>query len=330
MSAPLEPRKWQDEQWLRVARGFEQGDPWKPRTRIPAFMGVVAPLAVLVACLGLSRQSTDGEWSVSSSAIPRDPRPTMREYASACVVTMLACQTSSYGQNMLVNGGLEGPSGSCVQMQVPSGSSAVSGWIVSGSWNIDWVRNQGAACSCPAEGIYYIDLNGSPNGVSGSAIRQSVATVVGTRYQLRLKAFASPYNTPIGTVKTLRVTTGTTVTDIPLVTGVSLEPPMTCADWPWAEQRVTFEATASTSLLELRSTFPNNAGGILIDDVTLVRLECPADIDGSGIVNGVDLSTVLGTWGVPNPKYPGADIDGDGLVNAADLALVLSSWGACP
>lgn len=56
---------------------------------------------------------------------------------------------------------------------------------------------------------------------------------------------------------------------------------------------------------------------------------CPADLDGSGGVDGGDLGTLLAAWG---PASPGtrADIDGNGLVDGADLAAVLGAWGACP
>lgn len=59
------------------------------------------------------------------------------------------------------------------------------------------------------------------------------------------------------------------------------------------------------------------------------RPPCPADIDASGSVNGVDLAIVLTNWGAPNPKYPEADIDNDGAINGVDLAIVLAGWGAC-
>jgi hypothetical protein len=39
---------------------------------------------------------------------------------------------------------------------------------------------------------------------------------------------------------------------------------------------------------------------------------------------------VLANWGAPSPKYPASDINGDGIVNGVDLSIVLSSWGACP
>ena len=56
---------------------------------------------------------------------------------------------------------------------------------------------------------------------------------------------------------------------------------------------------------------------------------CPADLNNDGIVNGADISIMLGFWGL-NGKPVDADINGDGLVDGADLAMLLSSWGKCP
>jgi len=52
---------------------------------------------------------------------------------------------------------------------------------------------------------------------------------------------------------------------------------------------------------------------------------CPADITGDRQVDGMDLATVLGSWG-----GPGGDLDGNGVTDGADLSKVLSDWGACP
>jgi hypothetical protein len=49
----------------------------------------------------------------------------------------------------------------------------------------------------------------------------------------------------------------------------------------------------------------------------------PADLNGDGIVNGVDLATLLAAWGVAG--HP-ADINSDGVVDGADLSALLASW----
>jgi enterochelin esterase-like enzyme len=53
----------------------------------------------------------------------------------------------------------------------------------------------------------------------------------------------------------------------------------------------------------------------------------PADLDGSGAVNGADLSILLAAWGTCGDGTPcPADLDGDGTVNGADLTLLLAAW----
>jgi hypothetical protein len=57
--------------------------------------------------------------------------------------------------------------------------------------------------------------------------------------------------------------------------------------------------------------------------------ECLADLNTDSIVNGADISVLLGYWGQSGKGVVG-DINGDGLVDGADLAILLSSWGTCP
>jgi hypothetical protein len=57
--------------------------------------------------------------------------------------------------------------------------------------------------------------------------------------------------------------------------------------------------------------------------------ECLADLNSDAVVNGGDISVLLGFWGQSGKGVLG-DINGDGLVDAADLAILLSSWGKCP
>ena len=72
-----------------------------------------------------------------------------------------------------------------------------------------------------------------------------------------------------------------------------------------------------------------NAGSLVeaaIDDLRVVTSGCAAvlgDANGDGIVNGLDLSTLLSQWGAGGS----ADFDGDGVVGGLDLATLLSNWG---
>ena len=49
----------------------------------------------------------------------------------------------------------------------------------------------------------------------------------------------------------------------------------------------------------------------------------PADLTGDGVVDGTDLTRLLGSWGT---SASGADINGDGIVDAQDLAILLGAW----
>ncbi|MDZ4753791.1 MAG: hypothetical protein SGJ11_04770, partial [Phycisphaerae bacterium] len=50
----------------------------------------------------------------------------------------------------------------------------------------------------------------------------------------------------------------------------------------------------------------------------------PADLNGDGIVNAMDLSILLGAWG---GRGGAADLDHNGVVGAGDLAILLGAWG---
>ena len=54
---------------------------------------------------------------------------------------------------------------------------------------------------------------------------------------------------------------------------------------------------------------------------------CDGDINDDQVVDGSDVSMILGYWGQSDPAY---DVDGNGLVDGADLAIVLGEWGDCP
>ena len=47
------------------------------------------------------------------------------------------------------------------------------------------------------------------------------------------------------------------------------------------------------------------------------------DINGDGHVDGIDLTALLGGWGMPGP----ADLDGNGIVDGLDMTALLSNWG---
>ncbi|MEY3137123.1 MAG: hypothetical protein RL580_855 [Pseudomonadota bacterium] len=264
-------RNYRDDQWLRLAGAVEAAatEVLVARPRFGQLSRIALAIAPILGMAAFLQYPAAIGRSVATEGceLEKEMRLTVRSVAAAaCVITSVA-----QGQNLIQNGGLEGPAGSCAHFFVDPGSNQIPSWVVSGSWNVDWLRSAGPGCACPFEGSYFVDLNGSPNWVSGSAIQQTITTVSGQRYVLRLRAAPNDYNTPLGTVKVLRLTTGQQVTDIPLTT-VEFSCPGS-----WLPIEVPFVASGTQSVIELRSTFPNNAGGIIVDDISVTAAP-PRDI----------------------------------------------------
>lgn len=63
--------------------------------------------------------------------------------------------------------------------------------------------------------------------------------------------------------------------------------------------------------------------GVLSADVS-----CAGDVNGDGLVDGVDLANVIGSWGAC--AGCSGDFNGDGIIDGSDITLVLGGWGTCP
>jgi hypothetical protein len=51
---------------------------------------------------------------------------------------------------------------------------------------------------------------------------------------------------------------------------------------------------------------------------------CPADLDGSGVIDVGDLVAVILAWGTAQ-----GDVTGDGMTDVEDLVAVILYWGPC-
>ena len=65
-------------------------------------------------------------------------------------------------------------------------------------------------------------------------------------------------------------------------------------------------------------------GGVLARR-TAVTCTAPGDLDGNGVVDGADLTLLLGDWG--GCSGCSGDLDGNGTVDGRDLARLLGAWG---
>lgn len=98
------------------------------------------------------------------------------------------------------------------------------------------------------------------------------------------------------------------------------------------------EGTGAVALVVKGSSYFIRLGGASVEvegrlvglsghgTLSLSCVACPADIDGSGVVDGADLGQLLAAWGQDTPAV---DLNGDGVVEGGDLGVLLSAWGAC-
>jgi hypothetical protein len=97
--------------------------------------------------------------------------------------------------------------------------------------------------------------------------------------------------------------------------------------------RAELTAPGCGGLLDCRVIVSDRVGNIGFGDVIAHDFgvpEIPGDVNSDGIVDGEDLSIVLGYWGVcPSDLDCAADISGDGLVDGQDITVVLGYWGQC-
>ena len=61
-------------------------------------------------------------------------------------------------------------------------------------------------------------------------------------------------------------------------------------------------------------------------NTTEVVIDCPADLDGDGLVAVSDILAIIAAWGSTDASI---DLDGSGTVDVADLLVIIAAWGAC-
>jgi len=90
----------------------------------------------------------------------------------------------------------------------------------------------------------------------------------------------------------------------------------------WNEEQLDCNANGSCDSAEIAG----NPGLDINLDGTIDSCQCIADVIADGVVNGVDLASVINDWGMADSP---ADIDRNGTVGGSDLAIILSAWGPC-
>tara|TARA_B100001059_G_scaffold81121_3_gene79109 strand:+ start:10668 stop:11732 length:1065 start_codon:yes stop_codon:yes gene_type:complete len=71
---------------------------------------------------------------------------------------------------------------------------------------------------------------------------------------------------------------------------------------------------------------PDEIVGPFVDDGGNTLCVCPADINGSGIVEVDDILVVVAQWATSGPQ---GDVNHDGIVDITDLLITLDAFGPC-
>jgi choice-of-anchor C domain-containing protein len=201
---------------------------------------------------------------------------------SICTVSLtaivgLVTSAALASANVIVNGSFETGPAPGVSLNLASGSTAISGWVVTPS-NIDYVGTEWTA----AQGQRSIGLNGDATG----GIAQTFASLPGARYSVRFWIAGDPGSVPV--VKHVRSTAAGQSADF----AVDITD-MWAWDPGWSLCRWNFVANTTSTTLEIRS-LDAGAVGPSVDSVT-VLLKPPTDTEGFPVTT-VYLSPV-----VPNP-----------------------------
>jgi choice-of-anchor C domain-containing protein len=170
------------------------------------------------------------------------------------VGALLVSSVPAAAQSLLVNGSFEAGPDPGEQMQLPMGSTAVTGWVVNLN-PVDYVGTYWAA----AEGTRSMALNGAnPGGVS-----QTFATSIGTEYVVRFSMAGDAFSNPI--LKHMRVSAAGQSQDFEFNAEHS---------WPWELGWLTkefpFTANATSTTVQFTSLDAGNTGPTL-DDVAVVE-----------------------------------------------------------
>ena len=191
----------------------------------------------------------------------------------------LAWSQAALAQNLVTNGSfeLQDPAIATGGFGLPVGSTQITGWEVFDA-DVDYIFSTWEA----ADGDYSIDLDGVVGSAGG--VRQTIATAVGTTYEVRFSLAGNVALAP-PTIKTMRVSAAGQSSDHSFdITG------RTTLAMGWQEITWSFIANDVTTTLSFESTADEIGGftpgwGAAIDDVSVVPIPEP----GSALLIGLGL-----------------------------------------
>jgi len=98
-----------------------------------------------------------------------------------------------------------------------------------------------------------------------------------------------------------------------------------------ADGTLTAVAPFDSGLLNLVGVYADTVNECLyvaqFSKLTRLRIPpaCRGDLNGDGVVDGIDLGALIGRWGLGGV----ADLDRSGSIDGADIGIMLGNWGPC-
>ncbi len=192
----------------------------------------------------------------------------MRRFLGFVVVLSVFVPATAYASPILVNGSFETTSGIPNNGELLAGSTAITGWTVTGTSLSNDVIDYLDPPWDVSDGIHAIDLDG--RNALGGGIYQAFATAVGETYAVSFDLSGNPDGGPL--VKQVRVAVGGFTQDYQFdSSGQSV------AALNWQPIAFSFLAVNATTTLSFTSLTPTpNSYGPLIDNVAVN--EAPKDL----------------------------------------------------
>jgi hypothetical protein len=124
---------------------------------------------------------------------------------------------------------------------------------------------------------------------------------------------------------------------IPLNSSMTISNSLAALTWNTVTIPITANNNYTAMHIEARPIAPsylkaNSAVVIYVDQVELVRYNCPMDLNGDGLINTSDIIILNGYMGsgvnqILNICHAGADANNDGTVTSADMDLFIAAFG---
>ncbi len=186
-------------------------------------------------------------------------RTAIRTMASITLAVTLAFTTHA-SANILVNGSFEQAANLNTNSTLAAGATNLTGWTVVGGGNLIWC-NSGPYCARPAnDGAYSLDLTGLTNVAPYAGVRQTVATQVGTAYELQFAIAGRSDSAPIALLAQAGDTAAT----------------FSNAGAAWQTKTLSFVASTASTSITLSGVSAGGTGLMLaLDNVSLVAAPVP-------------------------------------------------------